>query len=216
MLCCVPRQHPPLDNASVSGIAGPREPGTASTNTAIDGARLQPGCRCWPRCYITPGTRAPRKIRKFPREPQPQWSGGQAAGPGSAIFAARTPSLNFTPDWSRRLPKIYLIVGSGGQDVRQPGMAIAPALGRSPMDPQKVLLHANRPGTFPVGVAAPGPEKDIDNQSAATGRPRVATDTGKKSLNDDRELLERGRAEPSAAVDSPPPFSRPTATPEAS
>jgi hypothetical protein len=47
MLCCVPRQHSPLDNASVSGIAGPRAPGTASANTAIDGARLQPGCRCY-------------------------------------------------------------------------------------------------------------------------------------------------------------------------
>jgi hypothetical protein len=69
MLCCVPRQRPPLDNASVSGIAGPRAPGTASANTAIDGARLQPGCGC----YITPGTRAPRRIRKFSREPQPQW-----------------------------------------------------------------------------------------------------------------------------------------------
>ena len=216
----MPRQRPPLDNASVSGIAGPRAPGTASANTATDGARLQSGCRC----YITPGTRVPRRIRKFSREPQqPQWPGGQASGLESAIFAARPPSLTFTPDWSRRLPKICLIIGSGGQDVRQPGgkaiawLSLVPPFPMGPQTPSRPTSSSpTDQARFQWGLQQRGGRKTSITSQPQPKAPRVATDTGKMSLNDDPLVLERGRAEPSAAVDSAPPFSRVASAPGAS
>jgi hypothetical protein len=87
------------------------------------------------------------------------------------LMRPRTSSLTFTPDWSRRLPKICSIIGSGGLGVRNPGIEIAPALGRSPKDPlgPPRSSHsppvANRPGTFPVGVAWTGVLEDVDKHS---------------------------------------------------
>jgi hypothetical protein len=160
--------------------------------------------------YITPGTRAPRRIRKFSREPQPQWPRrpglrarvrdlrGQNTIPDFYPGLVRTAPENLfnNRQWRPRRPSTR-----GGDGDRL-------ALGRSPMGPQTPSRPTASSPTDQARFQWGLQQRDIDNQSAAAESPRVATDTGKTSLNDDLQVLERGRAEPSAAVDSAPPFSQ--------
>jgi hypothetical protein len=208
MLCCVPRQHSLLDNASVSGIAGPRAPGTASANTAIDGARLQPGCRCY--CVHNSrdsGSTENTEIFSRAATPMARWPGlrarvrdlrGQNTIPDFYPGLVRTAPENLfnNRQWRPRRPSTR-----GGDGDRL-------ALGRSPMGPQTPSRPTASSPTDQARFQWGLQQRDIDNQSAAAESPRVATDTGKTSLNDDLQVLERGRAEPSAAVDSAPPFSQ--------
>jgi hypothetical protein len=164
MPCCVPRQAPRWTMPPYLAFRSPSAGGTASTTAAIrrlmeHGYNLPAAARPGPHgCGIfllesrIQWTRVPGLLRQGLRD----------------LMRPRTSSLAFTPDWSRRLPKICSIIGSGGQGVRNPGIEIAPALGRSPMEPKgppSLLLLPTDEARFQWGLHGRGPFEDVDKPS---------------------------------------------------